>query len=404
VTPASQRNDVRGHPSLAVVTMAGWGPAFPRVAHWLGRGLVEIDAHADVVYLDGRPDMFGPFLQSAEGALLGATAGGAVREVELGAARARSSLPRLVGYLRERRPAVTLATPGAIGSLAMVAGALTGCVVVPWEATVPRMDRADVPQYVRPMTEVGNFLYRRSPLVAAVSHGVRDALVETLGRRFDPARVVVLPNPVDVAEIRRLATPGARRSGRFRLCSVGRLASAKGFDVLVDALALADLHVDWELLIVGGGPLRGDLERRVAARGLGDRIRFTGQLDNPYPVLASADIAVQASRWEGFGIAVVEALALGVPMVATSCPGGVGDVLDGGRFGLLVPPDDPAALAGALRRLVGDGELRGRLAETGPTRAATYAPAEVARRALDLVRLLCVTSPEQSARGGADAA
>lgn len=369
-------------PSVALVTMSRWGPAFPRIAHWLAEGLRALDAAADVVYLDSRPDMFGPLPAGG----MDAPRGDGVRELELGARRARTALPRLIGYLGERRPAVTIATPGAIGSLTVVAGAVTGTPVIPWEQTVPSMDLADVPAYLRPLNRIAPHLYRRCPQVAAVSGGVRDALVEALGPRFGSDRVAVVPNPVDVDGARRRAEPTADRDGRLRLCSVGRLASAKGFDVLLDALALAELQQDWELLIIGEGPLREALQAQVVARRLAGRVTLTGQLDNPYPVLASADIAVQASRWEGFGIAVVEALALGVPMIGTTCPGGVAEILDGGRFGVLVPPADAASLAEAIRMVADDGGLRTRLAESGPARAATYAPAEVARQVLDLAR------------------
>lgn len=367
-------------PLLSVVTMASWGPAFPRVARWLGAGFRQVDATTDIVYLDQRLRVF-----EATPPSQGQDAGpGRVREIELGARRARSALPRLVGYLRDRRPGITLATPGTIGSLAVVAGALARCSVLPWEQTVPAMDRADVPRYLRPSASVSGYLYRRAPKVVAVSEGVRAAVLAGLGPDIGPERVVVVPNPIDAEEIRRLAEPAAPRSGRLRFCSIGRLVSAKGFDVLIEAVAIAGLGSDWELIVVGDGPLRRDLERLVAERGLTGHVSFLGRVDNPYPILASADVAVQASRWEGFGIAVLEALALGVPLVATSCPGGVAEILEGGRYGVLVPPDDAAALARTLRAVAEDRELVRRLARDGPERASVYAPVEVARRMVDL--------------------
>lgn len=385
---------VSERPLLSVVTMTRWGPAFPRIARWLAAGLREIGAEADVVYVDHRPPLFDADL-GLDGPVGDRT--GPTRELELGAARARAALPRLVGYLREQRPLVTVATPGTIGGLAIAAGMATGCRVVPWEQTLPILDQADVPRAVRPVKAVTNLLYRRAPRIIAVSEGVREALVDELGHRIPADRFVVVPNPLDAGEIGRLARPAASRSGRFRLCTIGRLVSAKGFDVLIDALAEARLDTPWELVLVGDGPLRQDLERQVVARGLGDNVRFAGNVDNPYPLLASADLAVQASRWEGFGIAVLEALALGVPMIGTTCPGGVADILDGGRYGVLVPPGDVAGLAEALRTVVADGGLRERLAEDGVRRAAAYAPGEVAGR---MVAVACeiagVPSPDGS--------
>ena len=162
------------------------------------------------------------------------------------------------------------------------------------------------------------------------------------------------------------------------MCSVGRLVSAKGFDVLIDALAMGRLGEAWELLIVGDGPLRPRLERLVQRRRLDGHVRFLGAVDNPYPIMASADVVVQASRWEGLGMVVLEALSLGVPVIATTCPGGMVETLDGGEYGVLVPSDDRCAVAEAVAHLADDGELRRTLVERGPERAAHYAPRHVA--------------------------
>lgn len=358
--------------------MTSWGPAFPRIARWMGNGLGELGARADIVYLDQAP-------AELEGSRRPDGHPSQVRQVELGARRARSALPRLVRYLHDRRPSVTLATPGTVGFLAILAGGLTRQRVLPWEQTVPLLDRADTPRRLGAVKRAADVVYGRAPLVVAVSQGVRDALVADLAPRLQPERLVVIPNPVDGDEIRRLAAPPAPRSRGLRLCSIGRLVTAKGFDVLIHAVSLARLGDDWELIIVGDGPLRSDIERSVAERGLSGHVHLVGRLTNPYPLLASADLAVQASRWEGFGIAVLEALALGVPLIATACPGGVPEILDHGRFGVLVAPDDPEELAGAIRLVLDDEGLRTRLAERGPSRASAYAPSRVAQQLVDLV-------------------
>jgi glycosyltransferase involved in cell wall biosynthesis len=106
-------------------------------------------------------------------------------------------------------------------------------------------------------------------------------------------------------------------------------------------------------------------------------------------------VAVQASRWEGFGVAILEALSLGVPQIATDCPGGISEVLGHGEYGLLVPPDSAAELAVAIGRLASDKQLRKTLAERGPTRAAMYAPARVAAQ---MVALACEIRDETRRR------
>lgn len=350
-------------PLVSFVTMTRWGAVYPRIARWLGSGFRQIGVNADIVFIEGPP---------------GLVVEGAVREVRLGVRRARWAIPALRRYLGERQPSMTLASPGTIGSLAVLAGRRERRAVVPWESTIPRLDSADLPLYVRPYRTLCTMVYQSATRVAAVSGGVRDALVEDLAGRLPPERIVVIPNPVDAHEIHRLSLPLTGRTSRLRLCSVGRLVSAKGFDVLIEALALVRLGGNWELLIVGDGPLRADLERLVRRRRLEEHVRFIRAVRNPYPIMASADIAVQASRWEGFGMVILEALALGIPLISTDCPGGVGETLDRGRYGVLVPPDDAAAMADALGQLADDVELRRTLTQQGPVRAAEYAPARVA--------------------------
>ena len=134
-----------------------------------------------------------------------------------------------------------------------------------------------------------------------------------------------------------------------RCVYVGRLSWEKGVDRLLDAIAkVPELSLD----VVGDGPLRGDLERRAAALGLSGRVRFLGWMDDTTPVLAAAALAVSPSRLEGLGLAVMEALESGVPVIATDIPGSR-EALAGGRYGRLVP-DSVDGLAAALAEFVRD--------------------------------------------------
>jgi glycosyltransferase involved in cell wall biosynthesis len=178
-----------------------------------------------------------------------------------------------------------------------------------------------------------------------------------------PDRVYVAEPGVDPAE---LAT-GSPHGGEF-LC-VAPVTFEKGHDVLVEAL-LSMAEQPWRCLCVGSldrDPVFAEeLRRRALDGGLGDRVSFPGPrtasaLERSY---AAADLMVLASRAETYGMVVTEALARGLPVVVSEV-GGLTEALgygaDGMRPGLLVPPDDPAALAAALRGWLGDSELRGRL-------------------------------------------
>lgn len=360
-------------PLVALITMSQWGPAYPRIARWLGSGLREIGTSADIVLLDGPKSH---------------TADGSVHELRLGISRARWALPTLTRYLQDRRPSMTLATPGAIGTLAVCAGRLAGAMVVPWVSTIPRLDIEGLPIHIRLHRSASTIVYRRVSCVAAVSNGVRDALAADLAPFVANDHLVVVPNPIHADEIRRLAKPNAERSRRLRFCSVGRLVAAKGIDVLIEAFSIANLGSAWELLLVGDGPMRPTLERLVRQRRLEKHVHFLGAVENPYPTMASADVAVQASLWEGFGMAILEALCLGVPQIATSCPGGVSDTLGNGKYGVLVPPGDPDELARALNAVAESPALRQELAVRGLERVKDYAPARVAEIVTQLATVI----------------
>ncbi|HVU79690.1 MAG TPA: glycosyltransferase [Gaiellaceae bacterium] len=175
------------------------------------------------------------------------------------------------------------------------------------------------------------------------------------GWGLDRDRLEVLvnpaPPPVDVA-------PAKLGPGTFVF--VGRLTEQKDLPTLLDALAQVD---GAELELVGDGPERAGLEEQARRLNLDGRVRFVGALprDGVLRHLAGARAAVLSSAWENLPHAAVEALAVGTPVVSTAV-GGVPEVVRDGENGLLVPPRDPAALAGALRRVLADDALRDRLA------------------------------------------
>jgi glycosyltransferase involved in cell wall biosynthesis len=178
----------------------------------------------------------------------------------------------------------------------------------------------------------------------------------------------VIPNAVDPNE---LARDGRRSSDGRYVLGLGRLVEQKGFDVLLRAFARALPALPEHRLVIGGdGPLRPGLEALAHELDLDERVSFTGALDRAgvAAILAAAEIFVLSSRVEAFGIALLEAMAAGVPAVATDV-GGVLDVATDGETALIVPSDDPDALASAIVRLASEPELRERLAGAARVRA-----------------------------------
>jgi GalNAc-alpha-(1->4)-GalNAc-alpha-(1->3)-diNAcBac-PP-undecaprenol alpha-1,4-N-acetyl-D-galactosaminyltransferase len=177
-------------------------------------------------------------------------------------------------------------------------------------------------------------------------------------------RISIVPNPVqlpgDVMHEARERTGG-------RIVAMGRLGREKGFDVLLRALPriLSD-RPNWTVIILGEGPLRQDLEVLRNRLGLKDRVEFVGLSPEPHPVLAASDVFVLPSRHEGFPMALVEAMGLGLPVVTADYPGH-DEIVTAGHDALVVPREDEEALANALARLMDDPDLRRLLARHAMT-------------------------------------
>jgi glycosyltransferase involved in cell wall biosynthesis len=351
--------------------------SFDRVARWLGRGFAELGVSYEAVSIQGPP---------------GVRTDGSVRLVRLGVPRAYRWPSAFTRYLRRARPDLCLVAPAYMVPFAAAAGRLAGVPVVPWEASFLALELRieDVNPRLRLVPALERITQRWVPITAVVSQDVGDHFVrEVLRRPRGSDGLFVLPNPIDAEEVGRLARPVQARRSSLRLCAAGRLVRQKGFDILIEALALAGpLLGDWELVLLGDGAQRAELEGLVRARHLTDRVRLLGAVDNPYPVIAGADLLVHPARWEPFGVVLLEALALGVPVVATDCPGGTREILLDGECGVLVPPEDPASLSSAIAGLAGDAGRRQRLADRGVRRIRDFGPPVIARRALELVELV----------------
>ncbi len=186
---------------------------------------------------------------------------------------------------------------------------------------------------------------------------------------------VVIPNAVDVG--------AAPRSVSTRqpplLVAVGRLKAPKDFQTLVRALGRLPSG-SFEAMIVGDGPDRPQLEETIRTSGLSDAVRLTRERNDVPRLLAAADVFVLASRSEGHPVSVLEAMAAGLPVVASRV-GGVPEQVVEGETGLLVDPGDPELLAAALERLTDDPALRRRLGVAGRARAEERFDLEPFRRA-----------------------
>ena len=226
------------------------------------------------------------------------------------------------------------------------------------------------------------WMYRRFAAVACISVAVAESL-----RAWVPEierRITVIPNGVDVEAIadavpadRRDLVPGCR--GAVVLC-VGRFEAPKDYATVLRAMTgVPEAH----LLLVGDGPDRPAMQALAERLGLQGRAHFPGRRRDVPGILKAADVFVQSSKWEGFGLAALEAMAAGVPVVASRVPG-LAQLVEGA--GLTFEPGDDAGLAACLNLLLSDVAQRKELARKGVERAAEYSIGKTAERYLALYK------------------
>jgi len=196
-----------------------------------------------------------------------------------------------------------------------------------------------------------------------------------------PPRIERIPNAVSRLD-GGLATLEAKV-----VVAAGRLDTQKGFDLLIRAWErVAESQPDWQLRIYGSGPRRDELRGMILERGLYDRVLLMGRTRHMGEALAGASLFVLSSRFEGFGMVIVEAMSKGLPVVSFDCPQGPGEILRHGRDGILVPGGDVDGLADGLLELIGDEGRRRSFGAAAVENARTYAVGSIAARWEDLLR------------------
>jgi GalNAc-alpha-(1->4)-GalNAc-alpha-(1->3)-diNAcBac-PP-undecaprenol alpha-1,4-N-acetyl-D-galactosaminyltransferase len=199
--------------------------------------------------------------------------------------------------------------------------------------------------------------YPRCAAAVALTDTVAQYLHTVVGQR----PVYVIPNGIRVPSV--TASDIAERDKRT-IVAMGRLSPEKGFDLLIDAFArLAAQHPDWRLEIAGEGPERAQLQQRIDQRGLRQQVQLVGWVDDPAQFLSRGAMFVMSSRYEGFPMSLLEAMACGVPVVSFDCDSGPRAIIRPEVDGLLVPAADPIAMAHAIDRLMSDPVTRHRLGQ-----------------------------------------
>lgn len=316
------------------------------VEHMLGnlaRGMLAAGVRVDLV------------LARAEGEHLGSIPEH-VNVVRLNVRHTWQALPGLIRYLRTARPDALLAAKERAIRIAILTRWLSGVRVrlAGRLGTTVSAALAGKSRLRRAAWFAGMRLFHpRLDAIVAVSEGVRDDIVAITG--LPASRVTVIDNPVITPELAvRAAEPAAHPwltdASVPVIMGMGRLTRQKGFPDLIRAFARLRAERPCRLILIGEGGDRARLEALAATLGVGTEVDLVGFRHNPYALLSRASLFVLSSLWEGSPNALTEALALGIPSVATDCPSGPRQILADGRFGPLVAVGDVAGLAVAMAR------------------------------------------------------
>lgn len=331
---------IADHVAFFLPLLSGGGAE--RVMLNLAAGFVEKGVQVDFV------------LSKAEGPYLDQVPGG-VRLIDLKSGGVLTGLPGLVRYLRRERPDALISALDHANIIAIWAKLLartgTRTVVTLHNTISIKMRSASRFSKGKFLPFLIHFFIGKADAIIAVSKGVAEDYARKTAIPLEKVKVIY--NPViseTLLEKARepLGHPWFGPGQIPVLLSVGRLTEQKNFPGLIKAFARVRKEKPARLMILGEGRLRPDLEELVERLNLTEDVALPGFVENPYQYMSRASVFVLSSTWEGLPTVLIEALAVGVPVVATDCKSGPDEILRGGELGRLVPVDDADALAGAI--------------------------------------------------------
>ncbi|MCA9839472.1 MAG: glycosyltransferase [Trueperaceae bacterium] len=297
-------------------------------------------------------------LAAAEGPYL-KTLSEAVNVIDLGVRRTLSATPKLRAYLTKTKPDALLSTLEHANVVAVLANKLAGSATKVFireaiSTSNSTMDLGKAKAFVA--MSLMRLFYPRADGIVAVSEGVQEDMVKTLGVK--PEKIEMILNPVLTERVFKLADEPLDHPW-FQteipvLLSVGRLTYQKDFPTLLKAFARLRAKRQVRLVILGEGEERDKLEQIASDLEITADLDMPGFVDNPFKYMARASAYVLSSIAEGLPNALIQAMALGRPVVATDCPSGPREILEGGRYGKLIPMGDVEAMTKALTQVLSE--------------------------------------------------
>lgn len=313
---------------------------------------------------------------------------------QLGGKRTLTDIPKLMRYLSSEQPDVLLANLDHNNVAALLAKSLSRTrtrIVICQHNPIGAEFAASEGWSYHLIPKLYQLLSGRISKAIAVSSGLSRELISMAG--IPPEKVVVIHNPVlDAGFLDRsyhdLEHPWLIDRQTPVFVTAGRLVAQKDHETLLRALALHRRRFDSRLIVLGTGGLLTRLDALASGLGIHDAVDFVGFLSNPLPLLRAADAFVLSSRSEGFGNVLVEAMGCGTPVISTNCRHGPSEILANGKYGLLVPIQDPEALAAAMDQV---GDLRARFpAEVLEARSREFSESVCTDRYFEVIRSMTV--------------
>jgi glycosyltransferase involved in cell wall biosynthesis len=267
--------------------------------------------------------------------------------IDLNAGNARYAIIKIIRLVWSVKPDVVFSTLGYLNLLiALIKIFLPRNIrLIAREGSIPSVQNKRE-KYPRIFDWLYTNVYHRFDCIIAQSQYMRRDLIENFN--IPDEKVIVINNPVDIERVTVLSgeMSCSYPANKINLLAVGRLSQEKGYDVLLQAMAL--LTGDYHLTILGIGPDEDMLLELSENLGLQEKVTFKGFQNNPYLWMKDADLMILSSRYEGFPNVVLEANTCGTPVIAFSCPGGTAEIIEDGVNGFLVKCEDHTAMAEAI--------------------------------------------------------
>jgi glycosyltransferase involved in cell wall biosynthesis len=374
-------------PKISILTHDISGGAFTSLCTPLVRGFKELGADCNLVVLSASDEELARYPD--------------ISIVRLNVKRTAFSLLATIRYLREYQPDIILPMPWYFNIVAIWARYISGVNtkviigehnIISLEASIEHRDKP----HLRFLPILMRYTYPYGDGLVGVSKDTITDLVETL-KIVTQIPMQVILNPIDSSRVQKLAKkpidcPWLLNSEIPVIVTAARLAKQKQLDVLLKAFARVVRETPARLLILGEGPLRAELENLCRELNIAESVWIPGYDSNPYRYMANCDLFVLASAWEGCPIALQEAMACGAAVIVTDAPGGMKDIIDYGKYGMMVPTGNSDALAKGMLQILTQSDLKQHYRKQAKQRSEDFHYLNISQQYLNFCQFVLTSS------------